>query len=227
GRTRRAHGPPRLRAAGGRLARPRAGDGRRRMTPETRAALEAGLGHRFIRPDRLAVALTHRSFGVDTPNNEKLEFLGDAVLALAMSDLLMARFPEASEGELSKIRASLVNADVLARKARELDVGSALRCANGEEKSGRREKLSILAAAASARGRRLPSRPRRAKRSPPSSGNTRTACDNARGAGRPRRRRARGRRSGARGAAAAAPGEHAAGAGRHGGWRAGAGRATS
>src|SRR5207253_928175 len=80
------------------------------------AALEAGLGHRFIRPDRLAVALTHRSFGVDTPNNEKLEFLGDAVLALAMSDLLMTRFPDASEGELSKIRASLVNADVLARK---------------------------------------------------------------------------------------------------------------
>src|SRR5439155_1652457 len=73
------------------------------------------------------------------------EFLGDAVLALAMSDLLMARFPEASEGELSKIRASLVNADVLARKARELDVGSALRFGKGEEKSGGREKVSILA----------------------------------------------------------------------------------
>jgi len=117
------------------------------MTPETRAALEAGLGHRFIRPDHLAVALTHRSFGVDTPNNEKLEFLGDAVLALAMSDLLMTRFPDASEGELSKIRASLVNADVLARKARELDVGSGLRFGKGEEKSGGREKVSILASA--------------------------------------------------------------------------------
>jgi len=117
------------------------------MTPETRAALEAGLGYRFIRPDHLAVALTHRSFGVDTPNNEKLEFLGDAVLALAMSDLLMTRFPDASEGELSKIRASLVNADVLARKARELDVGSGLRFGKGEEKSGGREKVSILASA--------------------------------------------------------------------------------
>src|SRR5206468_543567 len=90
-----------------------AGDARR-----PRAPLEAGLGHRFARPEYLAVALTHRSFGVDAPNNEKLEFLGDAVLALAMSDLLMTRFPDASEGELSKIRASLVNADVLARKAR-------------------------------------------------------------------------------------------------------------
>ncbi|TMA66408.1 MAG: ribonuclease III, partial [Deltaproteobacteria bacterium] len=74
-------------------------------------------------------------------------FLGDAVLALAMSDLLMTRFPDASEGELSKIRASLVNADVLARKARELDVGSALRFGKGEEKSGGREKVSILASA--------------------------------------------------------------------------------
>src|SRR5439155_1476090 len=101
----------------------------------------------FARPEYLAVALTHRSFGVDAPNNEKLEFLGDAVLALAMSDLLMTRFPDASEGELSKIRASLVNADVLARKARELDVGSALRFGKGEEKSGGREKVSILASA--------------------------------------------------------------------------------
>ncbi len=117
------------------------------MTPEVRAVLEAGLGHRFARPEYLAVALTHRSFGVDAPNNEKLEFLGDAVLALAMSDLLMTRFPDASEGELSKIRASLVNADVLARKARELDVGSALRFGKGEEKSGGREKVSILASA--------------------------------------------------------------------------------
>jgi len=115
------------------------------MTPETRAAIEAGLGHRFTRPERLEVALTHRSFGGDVPNNEKLEFLGDAVLALAMSDLLMARFPEASEGELSKIRASLVNADVLARKARELAFGAHLRLGKGEDKSGGRDKSSILA----------------------------------------------------------------------------------
>src|SRR5256885_14285606 len=72
-----------------------------------REALEAALGHRFERPEQLAVALTHRSFGAGE-NNEKLEFLGDAVLALAVADLLMARFPEAREGDLSKMRASLV-----------------------------------------------------------------------------------------------------------------------
>jgi ribonuclease III len=91
------------------------------------------------------VALTHRSFG-EGENNETLEFLGDAVLALAMSDLLMARFPEAREGDLSKMRASLVNAEVLARKARELDLGRWLRLGKGEEKSGGRDKPSILAA---------------------------------------------------------------------------------
>jgi ribonuclease-3 len=117
------------------------------MTRAPRDALEAGLGHRFNRPEQLAVALTHRSFAVDIENNEKLEFLGDAVLALAMADLLMARFPEAREGDLSKIRASLVNAEVLARKARQLDLGRWLRLGRGEEKSGGREKLSILAAA--------------------------------------------------------------------------------
>lgn len=116
------------------------------MTPEIRRALEDALGHRFTRPEGLALALTHRSFGVDGTNNETLEFLGDAVLALAMSDVLMARFPEAREGDLSKIRASLVNAEVLARKARELGLGRWLRLGKGEEKSGGREKISILAA---------------------------------------------------------------------------------
>jgi ribonuclease-3 len=117
------------------------------MTPATCQALEAALGYCFARPDPLAVALTHRSFGGERGNNEKLEFLGDAVLALAMSDVLMARFPEAHEGDLSKIRASLVNAEVLARKARELDLGRWLRLGRGEEKSGGRDKISILAAA--------------------------------------------------------------------------------
>ena len=82
------------------------------MNSEARTALEGALAHRFVRPEHLAEALTHRSFGEGT-NNEKLEFLGDAVLALAMADLLMARFPEAREGDLSKMRASLVNAEVL------------------------------------------------------------------------------------------------------------------
>lgn len=116
------------------------------MTPEVRAAIEAGIGYRFQRPERLAIALTHRSSVIDAPNNETLEFLGDAVLALAMSDVLMARFPDAREGALSKIRASLVNADVLARKARALGLGAFLRLGKGEERSGGREKTSLLAA---------------------------------------------------------------------------------
>jgi ribonuclease-3 len=115
------------------------------MSAGARESLETALGHRFVRSEQLTIALTHRSYGADEPNNEKLEFLGDAVLSLAMSDLLMARFPTAREGDLSKIRASLVNAEVLARKARQLDLGRWLRLGRGEEKSGGREKLSILA----------------------------------------------------------------------------------
>ena len=110
-------------------------------------ALEAGLGYRFQRAQHLRVALTHRSVSPDDPNNETLEFLGDAVLALAMADLLMERFPAAREGELSKLRAGLVNAGILADKARMLGLGRWLRLGKGEEKSGGREKESILAAA--------------------------------------------------------------------------------
>jgi len=117
------------------------------MTPEAREAIEAGLGHRFVRPEYLLVALTHRSYSTEAENNEKLEFLGDAVLALAMSDLLMSQFPDAREGELSKIRASLVNSEVLARKARQLDLGRWLALGKGEERSGGRDKGSILASA--------------------------------------------------------------------------------
>jgi ribonuclease-3 len=117
------------------------------VTSECRDEIEAALGYRFVRAEPLAIALTHRSSGGEGTNNETLEFLGDAVLALAMSDVLMARFPAAREGELSKIRASLVNAEVLARKARELGLGRWLRLGKGEEKSGGRDKLSILGAA--------------------------------------------------------------------------------
>ena len=117
------------------------------MNVEARAALETALGYRFRRSEHLDLALRHRSAIPGEPNNEKLEFLGDAVLALAMSDLLMSAFPHAREGELSKIRASLVNAEVLARRARELDLGRWLLLGKGEEKSGGREKGSILAAA--------------------------------------------------------------------------------
>lgn len=116
------------------------------MTTPLRAVLEDALGHAFQRPGYLDVAVTHRSFSVDVQNNETLEFLGDAVLALAMADLLMRRFPAAREGDLSKLRAGLVNAAVLAQKARALGLGQWLRLGKGEEKSGGRDKESILAA---------------------------------------------------------------------------------
>ena len=106
------------------------------------------LGHAFGDERLLALALTHRS-AVARPgfNNEKLEFLGDAVLDLAISDLMMERFPAATEGELSRVRAALVNATMLAAKATELEIGPVLRLGKGEERSGGRQKGSILAAA--------------------------------------------------------------------------------
>jgi ribonuclease-3 len=111
--------------------------------------LEAILQHTFRRKELLTLALTHRSSQLrqGEEHNERLEFLGDAVLGLAMSDLLMLRFPEASEGDLSKLRASLVNARVLATKALAIALGQWLRLGGGEERSGGREKPSILAAA--------------------------------------------------------------------------------
>jgi ribonuclease-3 len=105
------------------------------------------LGYRFTAPATLVTALTHRSLGGDAGNNETLEFLGDAVLALAVAELLMERHPTAREGELSKLRAGLVNAGTLAAKARGLALSDCLRLGKGEEKTGGRDKESILAAA--------------------------------------------------------------------------------
>jgi ribonuclease-3 len=111
--------------------------------------LESALQYTFQRQDLLILALTHRSSQLQPgeDHNEKLEFLGDSVLGLAMSDLLMRHFPSASEGDLSKMRASLVNARVLAAKAATLALGHWLRLGGGEDRSGGREKPSILAAA--------------------------------------------------------------------------------
>src|SRR5262245_55641725 len=111
--------------------------------------LERTLTYSFHNKELLSLALTHRSAPLHPgeSHNEKLEFLGDAVLGLAMSDLLMQHFPEASEGDLSKMRASLVNARVLAIKAAAISLGQWLRLGGGEERSGGREKPSILAAA--------------------------------------------------------------------------------
>jgi ribonuclease III len=113
-----------------------------------RAALGDRLGYHFHDEELLRRSLTHRSFaGGDTVrDNEQFEFLGDAVLSLAMSELLLRRFPERSEGDLSKMRASLVNESILARKASELGLGEDLLLGKGEERTRGRDKPSILAA---------------------------------------------------------------------------------
>jgi ribonuclease III len=109
--------------------------------------LQKDLGYSFSDINLLLRCLTHVSYGRGKADghNETLEFLGDAVLDLAVSDILMRRFPEKSEGDLSKMRASLVNAASLAEKATDLRLGDLLRMGKGEERSGGRTKKSILA----------------------------------------------------------------------------------
>jgi ribonuclease-3 len=112
------------------------------------AELEGLLEYSFQRRALLETALTHPSaVAAGEPHYERLEFLGDAVLDLAIADLLMRRFPEAKEGALSKERASIVNGRTLAVKALEIGLGRKMRLGKGEEKSGGRDKTSILAAA--------------------------------------------------------------------------------
>jgi ribonuclease-3 len=101
------------------------------------------LAYAFRQPDLLGQALTHRSYGV--PNNERLEFVGDAVLNCVVALALYERFPQTPEGDLSRARASLVNRDTLAQLARRLDVGAAIRLGEGELKSGGTDRTSILA----------------------------------------------------------------------------------
>lgn len=112
--------------------------------------LEPLLGHHFRDAGLLREALTHRSYvnEVADPSlkdNERLEFFGDSVLSLFVSRLLMERFPVSREGELSRLRASLVGEETLARIAATLGLGSYLLLGKGEEQSGGRERRSILA----------------------------------------------------------------------------------
>lgn len=98
----------------------------------------------------LRVALTHSSYSNEHPeekvgHNERLEFLGDSVLSLCVSHLLMERAPNATEGRLSQLRSALVDEPSLAEAARRLGVGDALRLGRGEEQSGGRQKPSLLA----------------------------------------------------------------------------------
>ena len=122
-----------------------------KVTPEERVArLEAKLGSSYGERSLLLAALTHKSYVNEhredgVVHNERLEFLGDAVVDLAISHRLMERFPRASEGELSKLRALLVNEDSLARVARSVGLGELLLLGRGEEMTGGREKSSVLA----------------------------------------------------------------------------------
>lgn len=102
-----------------------------------------GYDHRFADPSLLAIALTHRSAGA--PHNERLEFLGDAVLGLLVAEALYVRFPKRREGELTRLRAALVCEPSLAELARGLDLGEHLRLGPGELKSGGWRRDSILA----------------------------------------------------------------------------------
>ncbi len=101
------------------------------------------LDYRFDDPARLEQALTHRSAG--SPNNERLEFLGDAILGFVIADELCARFPDADEGRLSRLRARLVRKTSLAELARELEMGSYLLLGAGELRSGGQSRDSTLA----------------------------------------------------------------------------------
>lgn len=111
--------------------------------------LRRQLGYGFNDPSLLRRALTHISYERQKrgDHNEVLEFLGDAVLDLAVSDLLMQHNPEKSEGDLSRMRAALVNSSVLAEKAGALGLGALLLLGKGEERSEGRNKPSILAGA--------------------------------------------------------------------------------
>ncbi|MDP6096494.1 MAG: ribonuclease III [Gammaproteobacteria bacterium] len=93
-------------------------------------------------------AITHRS--ANKLNNERLEFLGDSLLGFIVAGVLMERFPDASEGDLSRMRSNLVNKDALADIAREIDLGAYIRLGTGELKSGGKRRNSILADAVEA-----------------------------------------------------------------------------
>lgn len=113
-------------------------------------ALEKAIGYSFKKIALFKRALTHKSYANERKlspeeHNERLEFLGDAVLELAVSELLMKRYPNSSEGDLSKMRAAIVNEKQLAHFARRFRLGEYLYLGKGEEQTSGREKSSLLA----------------------------------------------------------------------------------
>ena len=118
--------------------------------PRPLAELEARLGHTFRDRALAETALTHTSWLNESPvpgraDNERLEFLGDAVLALVVSDLLMRRLPGSAEGDLTRARAALVSEGGLTRVAAKLELGRFVLLGRGEERTGGRSRPSILA----------------------------------------------------------------------------------
>ncbi|MGC3964357.1 MAG: ribonuclease III [Rhodocyclaceae bacterium] len=112
------------------------------------SALERAIDYRFQRPELLRQAVTHRSFSAD--NNERLEFLGDSILNMVVAMALYGRFATLKEGELSRLRASLVRQEALQLIAERIGVGDALRLGEGELRSGGHRRPSILADATEA-----------------------------------------------------------------------------
>ncbi|HEY5610110.1 MAG TPA: ribonuclease III [Thermoanaerobaculia bacterium] len=120
------------------------------VTESDLQAFEERLGYRFQNRELLFRALTHKSFSHEAraqslADNETYEFLGDSVLGFVIGDVLFRRFPDLDEGALSKMKAYLVSAPILARKAREVGMGEVLLLGVGEEKTGGRRKDSLLA----------------------------------------------------------------------------------
>jgi ribonuclease III len=114
--------------------------------------LSALVGWTFRDPELLALSMAHRSWSAerDAQSNERLEFLGDAVLGLVVTNFIYSTYPELPEGDLAKLRASVVNSIILADVARELNLGASLLLGKGENSTGGREKSSILADAVEA-----------------------------------------------------------------------------
>jgi ribonuclease-3 len=109
--------------------------------------LREALGDPTLDPELLELALTHRSFAYENgnlPTNERLEFLGDSVLGVVVTETLYVTHPSLSEGRLAKLRAAVVNARALADVARTIDLGVHVRLGKGEESTGGRQKASIL-----------------------------------------------------------------------------------
>ena len=123
------------------------------MNPDDSTPLEEAIGYRFRRSEILRLALTHSSYaremqaaaaGEPLPDNEQLEFLGDAILSFAVSAELVQRFPHFQEGTLSKLRAQVVSEKYLVQVALRFGLGNYLQLGRGEEKSGGRSKAALL-----------------------------------------------------------------------------------